>query len=151
MENHLSQRKNIRLKSYDYSLDGYYFITICIKNRLNLLGNVGVALLGDPNIVLSSEGLIVKKNIEICKSKLTNIIIDEYMIIAINNRGAPRTAPPTIPKIINSFKSITSKEIGYSIWQRNYYEHIIRNGKEYLLIKQYIINNPRNWKNDKYF
>lgn len=102
MENHLPQRKNIRLKLYDYSLDGYYFITICVKNRLNLLGNVGVALLGDPNIVLSLEGLIVKKNIEICKLKLANVIIDEYiimpnhihMLIAIDkSRGAEDCAP----------------------------------------------------------
>ena len=53
--------------------------------------------------------------------------------------------------IVNSFKSIVTKEIGYSIWQRNYYEHVIRNEKEYLLIKQYIINNPQNWETDKYY
>lgn len=162
MKDSLPKRKNIRLKSYDYSLEGYYFITICIKKRLGLLGkiNVGVALQGDPNIInLSKEGEIVKKHIENCSKKITNILIDEYiimpnhihLIIALTNNGSPRTATPTIPKIINSFKSIVSKEIGYAIWQRNYYEHVIRNKKEYLMIKQYIINNLYNWEEDKYY
>lgn len=61
---------------------------------------------------------------------------------------------PPLPKIIQGFKSVTTRkcfELGFrQIWQRNYYEHIIRNEKEYLLIKQYIINNPMNWKKDKY-
>jgi len=53
----------------------------------------------------------------------------------------------TIPKIVSSVKSLTTKEVGYSIWQRNYYEHIIRNKKEYSQIKQYIKQNPYNWIN----
>ena len=160
MKDSLPQRKNIRLKYYDYSLEGYYFITICTKNRVEMLGNinVGVALQGDPKIKLSIEGIIVNKYIEECNKKLRDVLIDEYIImpnhvhlIIILKNGAPRTAPPTIPKIINSLKSIITKEIGYSIWQRNYYEHVIRDEKEYLLIKQYIINNPYNWKDDKYY
>ena len=59
--------------------------------------------------------------------------------------GAPKTAPPTIPKIINSYKSIVTKEIGYSIWQRNYFEHIIRNEKEYYKTLEYIKYNPDRW------
>jgi len=76
-----------------------------------------------------------------------------HFIVEIKNgtNGAPKAAPPTIPKIINSLKSIVTKKLGYQIWQRNYYEHIIRNETEYLMIKQYITNNPYNWENDKYF
>jgi len=73
-----------------------------------------------------------------------------HLIIALSN-GSPRSATPTIPKIINAYKSIVSKEIGYSIWQRNYYEHVIRNEKEYYEIKNYIQNNIINWEMDKYF
>jgi len=73
-----------------------------------------------------------------------------HFIIELSD-GAPRTAPPTVPKIINAYKSIVSKEIGYSIWQRNYYEHVIRNEKEYYEIKNYIQNNIINWEMDKYF
>ena len=60
-------------------------------------------------------------------------------------------ATPTIPRIINSYKSIITRQIGYLIWQRNYYEHIIRNEKEYYKIVEYIENNPLKWKEDEYF
>ncbi|MBR6504216.1 MAG: hypothetical protein IKT41_00590 [Clostridia bacterium] len=62
--------------------------------------------------------------------------------------GSPKSATPTISKIINSYKSIVTKEIGYQIWQRNYYEHIIRNEKELYAIIEYIQNNPINWRKD---
>ena len=57
----------------------------------------------------------------------------------------------SISKIIQQFKGMVTKDLGYSIWQKLFHEHIIRNEKEYLKIKQYIINNPYNWENDKYY
>ena len=56
-----------------------------------------------------------------------------------------------ISDVIGLFKSGVSRQLGYSIWQRNYYEHIIRNEKEYLEILEYIQNNPLKWKEDKYY
>ena len=56
-----------------------------------------------------------------------------------------------IPSIVSAFKRLTNREINNKIWQRNYYEHIIRNEREYLEIIQYIQNNPLNWNKDKYF
>ena len=112
--NVLPKRKQIRLKEYDYSKEGYYFITICTKNRENILGKiekinidknckrpVGVALQGDPKIKLTKEGKIVRKHIENCNKKFDNIFINEYiimpnhihMIIEISNRGAEDCAP----------------------------------------------------------
>ena len=139
----------------------YYFITICTKNRKEILGkiNVGVALLGDPNkINLTKAGNTVKKHINNCNKISDNIFIDEYVrmpnhihfIIVLKN-GTPRSDTPTIPKIINAYKSIVTKEIGYPIWQRNYYEHIIRNEKEYYEIKRYIKNNIIKWEADRYY
>ena len=61
------------------------------------------------------------------------------------------TSTPTICQIVKSFKILCSKEIGYSIWQRNYYEHIIRNEKEYYKIIEYIRTNPLKWEEDKYY
>ena len=89
LNNKLSQRKNMRLKYYDYSLEGYYFITICTKHRKEILGkiNVGVALLGDPNkkiikqIDLTREGDIVNKHINNCNKIFNSIFIDEYVIM----------------------------------------------------------------------
>ena len=51
-----------------------------------------------------------------------------------------------IPRIIKQYKSIVTKQVGYSIWQKSYYEHIIRNEKDYIKIKEYIHNNVINWK-----
>ena len=84
----------------------------------------------------------------------SNIIVDEYiimpnhihMILAINKQYNN-----SISKIIQQFKGKITKEIGYSIWQKLFYEHIIRNEKEYLKIKEYVINNPNNWDTDEYF
>ena len=118
---------------------------------------VGVVVHGDPKIILTDEGKIVQKNIEKCNN-IKNTRIDEYIImpnhihiiIKLQN-GSPWTTTPTISQIIISFKTVITKEIGYSIWQRNYYEHIIRNEDEYLKIREYIINNPYNWEKDKYY
>ena len=118
---------------------------------------VGVDVHGDPQIKLTSIGRIIEKYIEDCNKKISKIYIDEYIIMPnhihfiISINGSPWTSTPTIPKIISSLKTIITKKIGYSIWQRNYYEHIIRNEKEYLKIKEYIINNPLEWENDEYF
>lgn len=150
MKDNLPRRKRIRLKYYDYSTCGMYFITICIKNRLELLGK----LQDKHNIILSSEGIIVEKELQKIEVLLTNVTIDEYiimpnhihMILIINeNKNI------SISRIIKQYKMCVSKKIGYSLWQKSFYEHIIRNEEEYFTIKQYIQNNIVNWKQDKYF
>ena len=150
MKVNLPRRKRIRLKYYDYSTCGMYFITICIKNRLELLGKIQ----DKNNIVLSAEGIIVEKELQKIEVLLTNVTIDEYiimpnhihMILIINeNKNI------SISRIIKQYKMCVSKKIGYSLWQKSFYEHIIRNEEEYFTIKQYIQNNIVNWKQDKYF
>jgi len=79
------------------------------------------------------------------------------MIIVIGNGkggGTPECASPTksmLAKIINAFKSLTSRKIGTSIWQRGYHDHIIRNDESYRKIYQYIEQNPTKWKQDRYY
>ena len=149
MKENLPIRKRIRLKEYDYSEKNMYFITICVKNRLELLGKI----IND-NIKLTIEGKIVKQNIEIIEKIYKNITIDEYVImpnhihflLLINHKN-----DITISKIIKHYKTIITREIKYHIWQKSFYEHIVRNEKEYFKIKEYIKNNVINWKKDKYF
>lgn len=149
MKENLPVRKRIRLQGYDYSEENMYFITICVKNRLEMLGEII-----EDNIKLTKQGNIVKQNINKIEQIYRNIMIDEYVImpnhihilILINYKNNL-----TISKIIKHLKTNITREIKYSIWQKSFYEHIIRNEKEYIRIKEYIKNNVINWKKDKYF
>ena len=87
-------------------------------------------------------------------------ILDKYIImpnhihllIVINNGdGTLRTASPTIPRVIHGLKVVTTKQIGYIIWQRGYHDHIVRKEDEYMGIWQYIDENPAKWAEDKYY
>ena len=145
MKENLPRRKNIRLKYYDYSEEGMYFITICTRNRIKLFGEIETK-----EIKLTKVGKIVEKSIINLEKIYNNITIDEYIvmpnhihiIIIINEKNNL-----TISRIINQYKGRITKTIGYPIWQKLFYEHIIRNESEYYKIKQYIQNNIVNWKN----
>ena len=149
MKENLPVRKRIRLQDYDYSEENMYFITICVKDRLQILGKII-----EDNIKLTKEGNIVKQNINKIEQIYKNIIIDEYVVmpnhihilLLINYKNSV-----TISQIIKHLKTNITREIKYSIWQKSFYEHIIRNEKEYLKTKEYIKNNVINWRKDKYF
>ena len=150
MKDNLPIRKSLGLKDYAYTEQGMYFITICVKDRLQLLGKI----IDNNSIFLTREGEIVEQNLKQIEQTFENTTIDEYvimpnhihMIITINEEEAI-----SISRIIKQYKMYVSKKLGYSIWQKSYYDHIIRNEKEYYKIKQYIQNNIINWKMDKYF
>lgn len=150
MHKNLPIRKNIRLKGYDYSKENIYFITICINERVELLGKITER----NDIELTKEGKIAKYNINEIEKIYDNAIIDEYTImpnhihilVKIKNKKNV-----TISKIIKHYKAKVSREITYSIWQKSFYEHIVRNETEYIKIKEYIQNNVANWKEDKYY
>jgi REP element-mobilizing transposase RayT len=166
--------ESTRLADWDYSSAGYYFVTICTYNREILFGNIS-----DNVMILSEYGNIVKeewlKSTEIRKE----IELDEFVImpnhvhgiIIINHDDDVETngrsslqqkqfsmQPKSIPSFIAGFKSSATKRIniarnmkGNPVWQRNYYERIIRNEKELHQIRAYIHNNPLNWYKDELF
>lgn len=184
LTNNKYHRRSIRLRDYDYSQAGTYYITICTQNRVSLFGNIT-----DSKIVLNDAGTMVEKWWLELPQKFQDIALDEYIImpnhfhgiIIINNNnvGVPLvgtqntgniisdkadTRPaPTIGDIIGVFKSMTTNEYIHNIrenewkpfngklWQRNYYEHIIRDETDLNRIREYIINNPANWKIDENF
>lgn len=149
MKENLPIRKNMRLKYYDYTEQGMYFITICIKNRLELLGKINE----ENKIQLTEEGKIVKKYLIKINNIFSKVIIDEYVIMPNHIHFIIVIKKQTdidISRIIKQYKMYVSKKIGYSIWQKSYYDHIIRNDKEFYAIKQYIQNNIANWKKNKY-
>ncbi len=150
-------RKQNRLAGYDYSQNGAYFITVCIKDKKCLLGKIvgGDAYIA-PKILLSEYGKTVEKYICGIKGLHKYIIMPNHihMIIFIcNEEGTMRASSPTqsIPQLIKSFKTLITKEIGFSVWQRSYYDHIIRDDADYEAIWGYIENNPLKWKEDRFY
>ena len=141
----LPKRKNIRLPNFDYGNTGAYFITICVKDRKPILSNI---VGDDAHIVPKQYGIIVEKYIRNIPEIEKYVIMPDHIhiIIRINN-GTMWASSPTkkVENIVRSLKTLTTKEIGQSIFQRSYYDHIIRNQTDYNEIWEYIENNPMNW------
>lgn len=149
----LPKRKNIRLNDYNYSSNGAYFITICTKNKENLLWkNVGANCVRPlEQLPLSKIGIVVENEIHKLNTVYENIKVDKYqimpnhihLIIFIYEDSNGRTQfAPTISRIIKQFKGSITKQIEFSIWQKSFYDRIIRNEKEYQEVWNYIHNNP---------
>ena len=203
-----SNRRSIRLPGYDYASAGWYFVTMCCKDRAHLFGEIR-----DGEMVLNEAGELVKKWWNKIPEKFPEIELGEYQImpnhfhaIVINVGADPRVGPEkhTIPaqgkenkypvsksitvtdpcagaeeksepsnqgehtgsplhRVIQWFKTMITNEFirnvknhGWEpfenkIWQRNYFEHIIRNEESHRKISAYIQNNPANWQEDEYF
>ena len=152
-----AKRKNIRLKDYDYSQNGAYFLTICVKEKRELFGKIDVGA----NCVrpqLSGYGTVVEKEITNLSGTYRDVKVDKYIImpnhihmiifIAAENGGTQFV--PTISRIIKQFKGAITKKIGFPVWQRGYHDHVIRDKEDYLNHWQYIDENAIKWTVDEY-
>lgn len=206
----IHHRKSIRLKGYDYSQAGLYFITICCQDRECLFGEIAGANNDLPEMILNDVGQIANDCWLEIPNHFPNCILHEHIvmpnhvhgIIELTTVGAenflPENAqtnrmgaennigdnvgaenflplPPQRPQR-NEFQKMIPRSVGsivkgfkigvtvrvraenilplqseQKIWQRNYYEHIIRNDESYQNISNYIINNPFKWTDDKFF
>ncbi|MDE5604805.1 MAG: transposase [Eubacterium sp.] len=157
----LQKRKPNRLKNYDYSQNGLYFITICTKEHRCILSNVivGASIARPSEIQLTDIGITVEKGINGIEEHYKNIFVDHYvimpnhihLIIRIENTDGRAMLAPTISRIIQQFKGYVTKQLGKSIWQKLYYDHIIRNEEDYFIKQQYIENNPSKWLEDELY
>jgi len=172
-KNEKPNRRSIRLANYDYSQTGAYFITLCIQNRQCLFGQIM-----EGEMELNEYGQIVQAEWLKTAQIRTNLVMDEFIampnhvhgIIVINNprRGTMHRAPTpiieqfgkpvsnSIPTIIRGFKSAVTTRINkmrntpaIQVWQRNYYEHVIRNEIDLEEIREYIQKNPLKWLEDE--
>lgn len=177
------QRHSIRLKNFDYSNTGYYFVTICSHEKEEIFGKIVGARRDAPQMKLNNNGKIIK-NIWLSLPNYHFVILDEFcimpnhihLILVIRNkkqikcRGVIDHAQneskmkneglinqtPTLGQIIRFFKAKSTCEInkinqtpGLKIFQRNYFERIIRNQKELDKIREYIRLNPIMWSRDR--
>ena len=173
-------RRSIRLKGYDYSSAGAYFVTLCSQNREYLFGQVV-----NREMELNDMGMIAKKCWNEIPSHFPHVRLDEFIvmpnhihgILIITSVGANNISPvganncsphrpqgtsETIGSIIRGFKigvtkwfrrqnrqDIPCSEIVKDVWQRNYFDHIIRDDESLNRIREYIIQNPMQWEFDR--
>jgi REP element-mobilizing transposase RayT len=158
----LPVRKHLRLKEYDDSQNGCYFVTICTKDKMKIFGEVvGRADLSPPKTRLSEYGKTIDELIqeiphhydfvEIHKYVVMPNLIHILIIFDEENGGGLRSARPTLQTVMHALKTLATKRIGLSIWQTSFHEHIIRDEADYLTHWQYIDNNPAKWAEDEYY
>lgn len=192
---HIHHRRSIRLKGFDYSQAGLYFITICCQDRLCHFGHVE-----NDAMILNEYGQIAFDEWMKLPERFPNFELDVFQImpnhihaiisltnpaaaaavratlavvrngntVAHDTIGAGVNPAPTgtgtgtgVSDIIRAYKSLVSNgclkifksknEMMGKLWQRNYYEHIIRNEQSYQRIAEYIMNNPIKWREDKFY
>jgi len=163
--------RSIRLKGYDYTQIGLYYITLCCQNRECIFGEIF-----NGEMVLNEYGKIVDKCWRDLPIHYQNIQLDYFVIMpnhfhgiviidtivgagfkpALTNTDKPAPTNHGLSEFIRALKTFSSKQInqirntpGISVWQRNFYEHIIRDEKSLENIRNYIVNNPADWDDDE--
>ena len=160
-EKEFPERKSTRLKNFDYSTTGAYFITICTKERQNYFWNNVGATIGRPqDVELSPYGKTVDDAINNISNIYPSISVEQYVImpdhihllllIHADDCGRPMVAP-TISRVVQQLKGYVTKNIGVSLWQKLFFDHIIRNRQDYEEHVKYILENPLRWHYDKLY
>lgn len=156
MKNDLPQRKRTRHKDYDYSTDGYYFITTCVKGREEMLG-----FISNDKLVLTEYGRIVEScwldlpnHYKNCNIDYFVVMPDHFHGIVIIDNAQKDVKHFSLSEIIGGFKSFSSRKINECKketfeWQKSFYDRIIRNEKELYEIRKYIEQNPLKWELEK--
>ena len=158
--------ESTRLKNYDYSQNGAYFITICTNKRVNFLGEII-----DSKLSETKQSKICIECWNDLSNHYPNCILDEFIVMPnhvhgiviidnfkINIQPNDNQKNHSVSEIIRAFKPFSSRRIneyqntyGLSIWQSRFHDHIIRDEESLNKIRQYIINNPSNWAPDELF
>jgi putative transposase len=164
-ENH--RRRSIRLHEYDYRQAGAYFITIVAHDRIMLFGEItgGETRLSEFGQIVEDEwqkSSAIRREIEldvfVVMPNHIHGIVNIIDSVGATGRSPLHSGPParSLGAFVAGFKSAVTKRIneirctpGSPVWQRNYYEHIIRGDGELLRVREYILNNPLEWENDR--
>jgi REP element-mobilizing transposase RayT len=162
-------RRSIRLRGFDYTSHGAYFVTIVTDGRRQLFGRI----IGD-EMRLNAAGRIVADEWQRSGELRSNVEIDAFVVmpnhvhgivfLLRHDEGTLRSAPTSsfgsivpgsLPIVVRNFKGAVTRRLRAEdafdgeVWQRNYHERVIRNERELQAIRQYIIDNPRQWALDK--
>ncbi len=144
-------RTSIRLMGYDYSAPGAYFVTLCAYRRQCMFGEIK-----DKKIILNEFGTIVWQEWIKSAEIRSEITLDECVVMPNHIHGIVFINHTSVGAFVAGFKSIVTKRInelrqlsGNPVWQRNYYERVIRDEQELNRWREYIIHNPANWARDQ--
>ena len=149
------ERKPNRLIEYNYRTNGAYFVTICTQDRKKILSSI----VGDGFPVPKPYGLIAEAILRQIPNKFPVVSVDKYIImpdhihilLRIDHDFGTGNPSPTLGNIVGWYKYQVTKQINFTttkcdrIFQRSYYDHVIRNQKDHDEIWEYIENNPRKW------
>ena len=165
--NKLPVRKRNRLKDYDYSSNGAYFITICTKDRKNIFWDneqpdfVGEDIILPPeNVQLSPNGKIAEEAINAIPKYYPHIELLQYVVMPNHihmilfipyDSGRMISSPTSILTAVGQMKRYVSKKVGTAIWQRSFHDHLIRDKNDYEKIAKYIYENPIKWQYDCFY
>ena len=161
MEEKFPKRKSIRFPNFDYSASGAYFVTVCTKTRTNYFwattNNVGATIGRPQDVLLSPYGKIVEEAILDIPLVYPAVTVEHYVVmpdhfhfillIHTDGNGRPMVAP-TLDRIVKQLKGAISKKIGASLWQKRFFDHIIRNRQDLEEHIKYISENPIKWQAD---
>ena len=170
METELPKRKANRLPTYDYAQSGAYFITICTRERQQILwadsnletvedvGAHSVRPQRSPH--LSQTGKVVEDAILQIHAHYPAVQLEKYaimpnhvhLLLMIQREQGGRTlCAPTLSLVIKQMKENVTKHLGHSIWQKSFHDHVIRTQYGFEMIWQYIDTNPQNWHKDCFY
>ena len=162
MKTKLPKRKPNRLENFDYGAGHAYFVTICTKNRQNLFWkSVGACIARPQDVPLTSWGKIVDDAISNIPLIYPQVSVDHYVImpnhihllinIYCEDENGRAMLAPTLSRVVQQMKGAVTKATGMPIWQKLFYDHVIRNKQDYEEISKYIYENPINWETDELY
>ncbi len=151
VENEMKERKTMRLAEYGYSEPGGYFVTLTVQNRLPLLGQIL-----DGEMVLSQFGTVVERAWLDLPKHYSNVILDHHIVMPDHFHGILFITDRTghgLPEIMRGFKTFSARRInliggtpGEKVWQRSFYDRILRDDRELNAAREYIRANPLRWE-----
>lgn len=159
-------RKLQRLKGWDYSQNRLYFVTVCTQNKVNVFGKVK-----NGKLILNNAGQMVSAKLIEASTVHTDILVDKFIVMPNHLHAmlwpqsgtTRRSFPTTVSEYVQRFKTLTTKlyidgvkkgiylPFNKKLWQKSFYDHIIRDENDYLNHWRYIEENPMRWYEDRYW